>query len=54
VHLEVESLEALPRSYWLLRIAFPPKTAMETVPLDSLPTDWRRRQHLTPQHEAGC
>jgi len=47
VHVEVESLEDLPRSYRLLRIAFPGRVAMEEVALSSLPTDWKRRTLLT-------
>ena len=37
VHLEVESLEGLPRSYQLMRIALPAKIATEEVELSSLP-----------------
>jgi len=47
VHIEVESLEDLPKSYQLLRIAFPKKVAVEQVALAALPPDWRRRTPLT-------
>ncbi len=47
VHLEVESLEELPRNYQLLRIAFPAKIAIEDIELSSLPADWKRRTLLT-------
>jgi RES domain-containing protein len=47
VHIEVESLEDLPKSYQLLRIAFPSKVAFEEVALASLPSDWKRRTLLT-------
>ena len=47
VHLEVESLEGLPRSYQLMRIALPAKIATEEVELSSLPADWKRRTLLT-------
>jgi len=47
VHLEVESLDELPRSDQLLRIAFPVKAPAEEVPLSSLPPDWKRRTLLT-------
>jgi RES domain-containing protein len=47
VHLEVESLDELPRSYQMLRIAFPTRAAVEEVALPVLPTDWKRRTLLT-------
>jgi RES domain-containing protein len=47
VHIEVESLEDLPKRYQLLRIAFPGKVAVEEVALASLPSDWKRRTLLT-------
>jgi RES domain-containing protein len=47
VHLEVESLDELPRSYQLLRIAFPAKAAVEEVALAALPSDWKQRTLLT-------
>lgn len=47
VHLEVDSLEDLPKSYQLLRIAFPHSVAVEEVALSSLPPDWKRRTLLT-------
>ncbi|MGH6628532.1 MAG: RES family NAD+ phosphorylase, partial [Burkholderiales bacterium] len=47
VHVEVDSLEDLPKSYQLLRIAFPDKVAVEEVALSSLPPDWKRRTLLT-------
>lgn len=47
VHLEVASVEALPRSYQLLRIAFPGNLPVEEVALASLPPDWKRRTLLT-------
>ncbi len=47
VHVEVDSLEDLPKSYQLLRIAFPRKVAVEQVTLAGLPPDWRRRTPLT-------
>jgi RES domain-containing protein len=47
VHLEVESVEALPKSYQLLRIALPDDVPIEEVPLASLPPDWKRRTLVT-------
>jgi RES domain-containing protein len=47
VHLEVDSVDALPKSYLLLRILFPDPVALEEVPLSSLPADWKRRTLLT-------
>jgi RES domain-containing protein len=47
VHLEVESVEALPKSYQLLRIALPGDVPIEEVPLASLPPDWKRRTLVT-------
>lgn len=47
VHLEVESVEALPRSYQLLRIVLPDDVPVEEVALASLPPDWRRRPLFT-------
>lgn len=47
VHLEVESVEALPKTYQLLRIACPEDLPTEEVALASLPPDWRRRTLLT-------
>jgi RES domain-containing protein len=47
VHLEVESLDGLPRNYQLLRIAFPTKAAVEEVALATLPSDWKQRTLLT-------
>jgi len=47
VHLEVESLDELPRTYQLLRIAFPARAAVEEVSFAALPSDWKRRTLLT-------
>lgn len=47
VHVEVESLEDLPQSYQLLRIAFPKRAAVEEVVLAALPSDWKRQTLLT-------
>lgn len=47
VHLEVDSVDALPRSYQLLRILFPDQVPLEEVPLASLPADWKRRTLFT-------
>ena len=47
VHLEVESVEALPKRYQLLRIAHPDDVPLEEVPLAALPPDWKRRTLLT-------
>jgi RES domain-containing protein len=47
VHLEVESLDELPRSYQLLRIALPARAAIEEMALSALPADWKRRTLLT-------
>jgi len=47
VHVEVESLEDMPKSYQLFRIAFPSKAAVEEVALASLPSDCKRRTLLT-------
>jgi RES domain-containing protein len=47
VHLEVDSLEALPRSYQLLRILLPDEVPLEEVAPASLPSDWKRRTLLT-------
>jgi RES domain-containing protein len=47
VHLEVDSVDALPRSYQLLRVAFPDRVPLEDVPLAELPQDWRRTPLLT-------
>jgi RES domain-containing protein len=47
VHIEVESLQDLPRNYQLLRIAFPRKAPMEEVALASLPPDWKHQTLLT-------
>jgi RES domain-containing protein len=47
VHLEVDSVQALPKRYQLLRIALPDGAAVEEVPAASLPSDWKRRALLT-------
>jgi RES domain-containing protein len=47
VHLEVDSVDALPKSYQLLRIVLPDDVPLEEVSLDSLPPDWKRRAPLT-------
>jgi RES domain-containing protein len=47
VHLEVESVEALPKRYQLLRIALPDEVLLEEAPLAALPSDWKRRTLLT-------
>jgi RES domain-containing protein len=47
VHLEVESVEALPKSYQLLRIVLPGSVLLDEVPLSVLPSDWKRRTLLT-------
>jgi len=47
VHLEVESLDELPRTNQLLRIAFPAGATFEEVEVASLPSDWKRRTLLT-------
>jgi RES domain-containing protein len=47
VHLEVDSVEALPRSYQLLRIVVPDRVPLEEIQLDALPSDWKRRPLLT-------
>jgi RES domain-containing protein len=47
VHIEVESLQDLPKTYQLLRIAFPRNVAVEEVALAALPSDWKRRTLLT-------
>lgn len=47
VHLEVESVDALPKGYQLLRIVFPDRVPLEEVRLASLPTEWKRRTLLT-------
>jgi RES domain-containing protein len=47
VHLEVDSLEALPKSYQLLRIVLPDDVPLEEVSPASLPSDWKRRTLLT-------
>jgi len=47
VHLEVDSLDDLPRSYQLLRIALPERVPVEEVGLSSLPADWKRQTLLT-------
>jgi RES domain-containing protein len=47
VHIEVESLDELPKSYQLLRIAFPRKVAVEEVALAALPSDWKGQTLLT-------
>jgi RES domain-containing protein len=47
VHIEVESLEDLPKTYQLLRIEFPRNVAVEEVALAELPSDWKRRTLFT-------
>jgi RES domain-containing protein len=47
VHLEVDSLEALPKSYQLLRIVLRDDVPLEEVSPASLPSDWKRRTLLT-------
>lgn len=47
VHLEVDSVEALPRSYQLLRIVVPDRVPLEEIQLDALPSDWKRRPLVT-------
>lgn len=47
VHLEVDSVEALPKSYQLLRIVAPANVPVEEVPLAELPPDWKRKTLLT-------
>jgi RES domain-containing protein len=47
VHLEVDSVEALPKSYQLLRIVLPGNVRRDEVPLTALPSDWKRRTLLT-------
>jgi RES domain-containing protein len=47
VHLEVESVEALPKHYQLLRIALPKDVPLEEVALAALPADWKKRTLLT-------
>jgi RES domain-containing protein len=47
VHLEVDSLEALPKSYQLLRILLPDDVPLEEVSPAALPSDWKRRTLLT-------
>lgn len=47
VHLEVDSLDELPRSYQLLRVVLPARAAVEEVALSALPSDWKRRTLLT-------
>jgi RES domain-containing protein len=47
VHIEVESLAELPKSYQLLRIVLPGRVAVEEAALSSLPPDWKRRTLLT-------
>ncbi len=47
VHLEVDSVLALPKRYQLLRIAFPPAVPTDEVSLASLPGDWKRRMAVT-------
>ena len=47
VHLEVDSVDALPRSYQLLRVAFPDRVPIAEVPLAEMPADWKGRTLLT-------
>ena len=47
VHLEVDSVHALPKSYQLLRILLPDQVPLEELSLASLPADWKRTTLLT-------
>jgi len=47
VHLEVDSLEALPKRYQLLRIVVPDDVSFDEVPIASLPPGWKRATLLT-------
>lgn len=47
VHLEVDSVEALPKSYQLLRIVLPGSVLLDEVPLSVLPSGWKRSTLLT-------
>lgn len=47
VHLELDSVEALPKSYQLLRIVLPGSVPLDEVPLTALPSDWKRRTLFT-------
>jgi RES domain-containing protein len=47
VHLEIDSIDALPKSFQLLRIALPDHLPQEEVLLASLPQGWRETPLLT-------
>lgn len=47
VHLEVDSVDALPKRYQLLRILFPDRVPLEEIQLAALPSDWKRRPLVT-------
>jgi RES domain-containing protein len=47
VHLEVDSVDGLPKSYQLLRIVLPGRVPLEEVHLAALPSDWKHRPLVT-------